>query len=151
MLHHIIICRPELILTNIRYINGIIIHLAAQCLNKTAWIHKIRIKMTSVHISCFLLCQFFIPCCVISRNLILKQILKDHMHIAYQRNRCSEILADLSRIHIDMDNSCIPSLKLVRLHNGSVCYSGPHKYKDIALMNCIVSMRLTIGSQHAHI
>ena len=73
------------------------------------------------------------------------------MHIAYQRNRCSEILADLSRIHVNMNDGCISSLKLVRFDNRTVCHSCTDKHKHITLMDSIVGMWLAVCTQHTHI
>ena len=83
-------------------------------------------------------------------NVRVQKRLEYKPHIRHKRDRRTEILADLGRIDIDVNDVDL-LFQILRLRNRSVGDSGPDHDQKITVRNRAVRVRLAVVAQHAEV
>ena len=86
-LHHIVVGGPELILTDIRHIDGIVLHLFREQFHELHRVYEFVAEAAQIHGAALLFLEFPEPFTRINRDGCLGEGRKNNLRIADQRNR----------------------------------------------------------------
>ena len=81
-------------------------------------------------------------------ELLGKQILKNMLCITDKRDSGTYILANFSRIHINM-NQYLILCNQIRLTDRTVCHAGAYHDNQVCLIHCTVGTRFPVISDHS--
>ena len=75
---------------------------------------------------------------------------QDHFHVSHQGDGGLHVLADLRRVHVDVDGGH-PPLNFVGFNDGPVGRPGTHHDEQVGLGQGLVGAVVTVGPDHAHV
>ena len=83
-------------------------------------------------------------------DILFQQLLQNHLHIAHQRDGGGHVLADLRRVHINVDGGHAV-LNVGGVDHGPVSGSGAHHNEQVAFGQRLVGAVVAVGAHHAQI
>ena len=84
------------------------------------------------------------------RHAPVQNLSQNDLHVAHQGDGGLHVLADLRRVHVDVDGGHAP-LDLLGVHHGPVGGPGAHHDEQIRLGQGLVGAVVAVGSDHAHV
>ena len=139
---------PDLILSHVRHIDTVLLHLLGKSCDKCCRIHIIGIGGSLLLHGRTIFIQCSEPFLVVTVKFFFLKILEDVFCITYQWNGRTRIFADLRRIHVNVHQHFV-SCDEIRLTDRAICHSGSHHDQQIRFVHGTVGISLTVIAHHS--
>ena len=142
---------PQLVLSHVHADGGVTAELLAQQAEQTAGEDAAGSGgEVPLQLFCALPAQRLAPFFAGDGDLPLHQLVEDHLHVAHQRHGGTHILADLRRVHVNVDGGH-PLFDLVGGDDGTVGSTGADHDQQVGLGQRLVGAGVAVGADHTHV